>query len=287
MPTRLIRDGILTSEAVASLSAEEERFFMRLMLCADDYGLFDARPAIILTRAFPLQIDTIGIDDIKRWLDAIVKNGLVRLYSVGAKPYLEIVNFGQAKRTKPKFPRPTASEQPADNLKADCKQLASNLQADCEQPTDNLKEKAKAETKTKSDIETESESDMEAVKAKPAATALPYPRSIEEISKLMKSTASCGLRGDELEKCATRFFDTMEECGWRLRNGLPIADWRASARKYAQSWQTNIANRPIGTGKGAGRPAPRISNAGCNDPADYAQSGSKLSHDNNDPNAPF
>lgn len=287
MPTRLIRDGILTSEAVASLSADEERFFMRLMLCADDYGLFDARPAIILARAFPLQIDTIGIDDIKRWLDAIVKAGLVRLYSVDGKPYLEILKFGQQKRTKPKFPRPTASEQPADNLKADCRQLASNLQADCEQPADNLKDKAKAETKTKSDIETKSESDMEAVKAKPAAMALPYPRSIEEIVQIMKSTASCGLRGEELEKCATRFFDTMEECGWRLRNGLPIADWRASARKYAQSWQANIANRPIGTGKGAGRPAPRISNAGCNDPADYAQSGSKLSHDNNDPNAPF
>lgn len=274
MPKRLVRDGLLSSKPISELSAEEERFFVHLMLAADDFGRYEADLTLLRTHLFPRKVDEVKEADVERWLAATVEKGLVRLYSVDDKPYLEIQKFGQRARTA-KYPAPLPIEESCSN--------APQSAAFCGKVRQSA---AKCGLGVGEGVG-EDEDVGEGEKANKLPKALPYPRSIEEIAQLMKSTASCGLRGEELEKCATRFFDTMEECGWRLRNGLPIADWRASARKYALSWQANIANRPIGAGKGAGRPAPRISNAGCNDPADYAQSGSKLSHDNNDPNAPF
>ncbi len=38
MPNRIIREGILTSEAVNSLSWEAEVFFRRLLSVVDDFG---------------------------------------------------------------------------------------------------------------------------------------------------------------------------------------------------------------------------------------------------------
>ena len=57
MPTRLIRDAILTSGRVASLSWEAEVFYRRLMSVADDYGLYDARTPILRSALYPLQLD--------------------------------------------------------------------------------------------------------------------------------------------------------------------------------------------------------------------------------------
>ena len=280
MPTRLIRDGIITSTTANRLTESELLFFILLMLTADDKGKFDAHPAVVRANVYPFRVDEVSKEDVSAKLKAVASVGLVRLYEVDGKPYGIIPKFGQRVRIKyDKFPDPPCEND--GHMSDTCQTHDGHMSGTCQAHDGHMTARSRSESRS------ESESGSESEKANKLPKALPYPRSIEEIAQLMKSTASCGLRGEELEKCATRFFDTMEECGWRLRNGLPIADWRASARKYALSWQANIANRPIGAGKGAGRPAPRISNAGCNDPADYAQSGSKLSHDNNDPNAPF
>lgn len=65
------------------------------------------------------------------------------------------------------------------------------------------------------------------------------PRSVEEVLGYMHNMPHCGLQGPEAEECARKFFDTGEECGWLTKNGLPINDWRASCRKWVQSWQLN------------------------------------------------
>lgn len=63
------------------------------------------------------------------------------------------------------------------------------------------------------------------------------PRSVEEVLGYMHNMPHCGLQGPEAEACARKFFDSGEECGWLTKNGLPINDWRASCRKWVQSWQ--------------------------------------------------
>ena len=63
----------------------------------------------------------------------------------------------------------------------------------------------------------------------------------------MAGQAVCGLKGEELVACASGFFDDMEACGWTARNGAPLYDWHAAARKYLNTWQRKLA----GGGKAA------------------------------------
>src|SRR5574343_303749 len=128
MPTRLLRDGILESEAVCSLPWAAEVLYRRLMSVADDYGRFSASPKLIRANCYPLQIDKVSDSDVGKWLAQVAEAGLVRVYPAeDGKRYLEIVKFGQQVRSKSKHPAPP--DGPCENLQT----VASN----CEQATAN------------------------------------------------------------------------------------------------------------------------------------------------------
>lgn len=78
-------------------------------------------------------------------------------------------------------------------------------------------------------------------------TCRPLPEGAAEVQRFMAAQAVCGLKGEELEACARGFFDDMEACGWTARNGAPLYDWQAAARKYVASWQRNALRRQGGT----------------------------------------
>lgn len=75
----------------------------------------------------------------------------------------------------------------------------------------------------------------------PRRAGKPTPESSEEVRRFMAGQAVCGLKGEELEACANGFFDDMEACGWTARNGAPLYDWHAAARKYLNTWQRKLA----------------------------------------------
>jgi hypothetical protein len=105
MPTRVIRDGILTSERVDALSWQEEVFYRRLQSVVDDHGRFYANPKLILAACFPLRIGKVSDSDIGKWLTACVNAALVRVYPASdGKRYVEILDFGQRIQSKSKFP---------------------------------------------------------------------------------------------------------------------------------------------------------------------------------------
>ena len=96
----------MDSDAINSLSPDAERFFLRLCLAADDYGRFDARPALLKSQLFPLR-ENLRSTDIAAWLAECEKTGLVRCYEVAGKRYLLIPKFNQRLRIKKaKFPDP-------------------------------------------------------------------------------------------------------------------------------------------------------------------------------------
>lgn len=112
MPNRVVRESILDSERVNQLSWAGEIFYRRLMSIVDDYGLFDARPAILRSKLYPLRIDKVSEPDIVKWISECETAGLVRQYHVGGKDYLEISDFGQTLRQKKAmFPHPPWSER--------------------------------------------------------------------------------------------------------------------------------------------------------------------------------
>lgn len=235
MPTRILRDGILTSERVNLLDWEAEVFYRRLLSVGDDFGLFDARPAILRPSLYPLKLDQMRETNIQRCLNDCSAAGLVRLYEVKGKQYGVIVNYGQRirKESKPRYPvTPEVAELFSDfpqfaELRGDSRRSA----ADCgEPPPLAAKTKAKAETKDQEKTETNILSGSHCVEQ--------FPRCSEEVHRFMTALLEAP-KGDELARCAESFFDDFAARGWKDSRGIPLADWKPAARKYARSWAVN------------------------------------------------
>jgi hypothetical protein len=129
MPNRILREGILESERVDSLSAEGEVFYRRLMSRADDYGRYYAHPKLLLASLYPLRLDRISLSNVSAMLAECAQAGLIVLYEVGGKNYLEISNFGQRARTDSKFPAPCLQE--VRTLSAECAHNDGEMSAEC------------------------------------------------------------------------------------------------------------------------------------------------------------
>jgi len=106
MPNRMLREGILDSDRIDKLDWPEEVFYRRLMSKVDDYGLFDARPAILRTTLYPLRVDRVREADIARWIAACEMAGVIALYVHGGKPYGQMLDTKWQARSEPKHPLP-------------------------------------------------------------------------------------------------------------------------------------------------------------------------------------
>jgi uncharacterized phage protein (TIGR02220 family) len=107
MPNRIVREGIITSEPVNALNWAEEVFYRRLLSVVDDYGRYHGNLSLLRAACYPLQLNKVADSDIAKWLAATQKAGLVRVYSVDGKGYVEVIKFGQQVRAKnSKFPHP-------------------------------------------------------------------------------------------------------------------------------------------------------------------------------------
>lgn len=104
MPTRLLREGILSSERIDQLDAAAEVFYRRLMSKVDDHGLYDARPSILRASLYPLRVDRVREADIARWIAACEKAGVIALYQHDGKPFLQMMDTRWKARAEPKFP---------------------------------------------------------------------------------------------------------------------------------------------------------------------------------------
>src|SRR4051812_39727061 len=109
MPTRMLHEKICDSVTLAELTGDEERLFHRLVVKADDYGRFHAHPSLLLGACFPLLIEKISVEQVREWRDRLADVGLIALYSVDGREYLQLVTWEAYQRqrgSKPKFPPP-------------------------------------------------------------------------------------------------------------------------------------------------------------------------------------
>lgn len=106
MPTRLLREGILTSERVNQLEPAAEVFYRRLMSKVDDHGLFDARSSILRTQLFPLRVDKVTESDCEQWLTDCINAELLIVYQSHGKPFLQMKDTNWQLRSKPKYELP-------------------------------------------------------------------------------------------------------------------------------------------------------------------------------------
>lgn len=131
MPSRILREGILTSTRVDQLSSGAEIFYRRLMSVVDDYGRYHSHPTLLRAATFPLKMDKVTDDHVARWLAELVKAGLVREYEANGQKCLEYLYFRQQTRSASKFPAPCE----ANDKQMPSKCLATASQDDKQMPS--------------------------------------------------------------------------------------------------------------------------------------------------------
>jgi hypothetical protein len=119
MPNRIIRESILDSDAVNSLTPEGEVFYRRLMSVVDDYGRFDARIAVLRSRLYPLQLEKVREASVERCLAECEAARLVRLYVAGDKQYLTFLKLGAPRSKESRWPAPPDEAALSASLRAD------------------------------------------------------------------------------------------------------------------------------------------------------------------------
>jgi hypothetical protein len=127
MPTRILREGIITSKSVNDLSDGAEKFYRRVMSICDDYGRYYSHAGLLRAACYPRQLDRVSDEHVTGFLAECVAVGLIFTYGEGE--YIQIVKFNQQCRSKSKFPEPTENE-----LLNICVANANHLQAGSYKP---------------------------------------------------------------------------------------------------------------------------------------------------------
>jgi hypothetical protein len=143
MSTRVLRDGLLESEAVLSLPPEGRWLYVSILLSADDYGLFEATPFKLAKRG------DVKRDHIAGLLGAMSDVDLVRLYQPDRRTprsFGVVTKFGQRMRAaRVKFPLPPLSlvADQGDDYLREFKELAARMSGAC--PTRDRDSRPEAE----------------------------------------------------------------------------------------------------------------------------------------------
>lgn len=227
MPTRILREGILDSLLVNSLSESAELLYRRLMSIVDDYGRFEADVDLIRARCFPRQFDRWGCNRISECIRELqfptVDHGgspLITVYGTKKKKYIQINNFGQRVQSKPKFPGPDSPESTVDHG---------------ESPFLTVQSESESKTYTKSDAKSLG---VASPKAQPNGSRL----NIQEPTLEMKRFCSEQLAWteDQIMSVWCNFSDYwLSVAGARGRK----ADWLATWRTWCRREDEKISGR--------------------------------------------
>ena len=217
MPTRYLKSGIRDSEAIEKLSPLAENLYYRLLVTVDDFGRYDARPPMVKAACFPVK-DSINANKAEVLMKELAEHGLIEVYMVQGKPYLQMTKWDN-------IPRAKESKFPANEY--DAMQLHTTV---CENHTDAplTVTETKTETVTKTELAPEGVSAEvwdSFVKQRKASRAVITPTVISQIKK------EADLAGWTLEQALT-------ECaarGWRSFK----ADWVKKESDLSKTGQMN------------------------------------------------
>lgn len=206
MPNRIIKESICVSEQIDELTPFEEITFYRLLVNCDDYGCFDAREKVLLSRLFPLR--DIKTAEIQKAMQKLARIGLIQLYKVGGKPFLNVCKWGEHQRlrvSKHKYPTPEDADdcEKLPQVAASCRQMPLESESEYESNTNTNREPQKRFT----------------------------PPTVEEVA------AYCKERNNGINP--QYFVDYHIARDWVLSNGKKMKDWKATIR----TWEGNNYNR--------------------------------------------
>ncbi len=124
MPSRIVREGILTSHRVNALTSGAELFYRRLLNVIDDFGRYHGTPTLLRAATFPLKLDKVQDSHIEAWLKECVDAGLVEVFTHDGLPYIEVARFGTPRAKASKFPRLHTDESGCKQMQTDANKCA-------------------------------------------------------------------------------------------------------------------------------------------------------------------
>lgn len=216
MPTRILREGILTSPRVNKLEAHEELFYRRIMSVVDDYGRYFAHPALLRAACYPFQLDRVKEDSISKHLAACVDARLIFPYTVNGTAYLQLLDFRQQERGKSKFP------EPDKQLLSECEASANQAESGCEAnaPVVGVEVGVEDEIKTRA-------KKPRSVSVKNRKTSIP-----DDFGQNWSPAMQKWLEGKEQVKAHLIHF-----AGYAKANGKQYADWeQAFQNAIREDW---------------------------------------------------
>ena len=232
MPSRILKDSILTDKAFNSLTLTEESIYHRLLVSADDYGIFYADPILLLRILYPRKTD-VTEEVIREGLDHMEEAGIIIRYTAEGEDYLKICSWENNQRLRNgrhKFPCPEGFEE--------------------EEPPET---EAEAEKETESNEEKKKESKPPKEKASKEKTADPDSKIADEIviDLLLHDNTKYNVTREEIDEFSALYpaVDVLQEYrgmkAWCLSNpqkrktraGIKkfINGWLSSAQKQARS----------------------------------------------------
>lgn len=138
MPNRILRDWT-ASDRIDQLSQGAEVFFTRVIMKADDFGLYYGNPKLLNSALFPLR--DYENKQVSAWLSECIKAGIIRKYTVDGKDYIQIQGFDQRLRLmKSKFPAPPEN--------AEFHEPSNDCQLSDERPLETKRNEDETETET-------------------------------------------------------------------------------------------------------------------------------------------
>ncbi len=114
MPTRYIKESKCTSKEIDKLSYQAEVLFDRLITKADDFGRFEAEPALLISNCFPYRtsgVRCITHEEIESWFAELCAAPLTIAYHEKGKRYGVFIEWKEhqtCRALKSKYPNPTS-----------------------------------------------------------------------------------------------------------------------------------------------------------------------------------
>lgn len=121
MPRRMLKDWT-ASEKMDQLTPQAEVFFTRLIMKADDFGVFPNNDRLLRSALFPLK--NYGIIEVGAWKNECMFNDLICIFNADGKEYVAIKNFDQKlRRMHHTYPPPPVGQVP-DNERTSVGQVS-------------------------------------------------------------------------------------------------------------------------------------------------------------------
>lgn len=190
------------------------------------------------------------------WADANTQDGILKtkyahidrvVYCPGFARGLVSVGWLQGREGAlviPNFDRHNGNSSKARALEAEAKRIRRSLKDQSDNASDIVSDKSPTPCPTvvRHNVRPEKrrEEDNATTPTTTGREVCQFPQDVSEIDRFMAAQVMHPL-GDELTRCAERFYNEQSAVGWRNKHGIPLADWRPMARQYAATWARNNA----------------------------------------------